>query len=153
MVEAAGTNYLAGYRRPGAPANSEWDLAVHEAVVSCGRGSRWILGGDFNLTPDEAGFVEALRMHGGRVQAPDSPTRWRGKRVIDWYVTAPRVIVEGRPVLDKWFVAGDHLAVDLAVQSHHHREHYFWSIPKTRCFQVPNEADSWTTFFEEHWEA
>ncbi|CAE8602514.1 unnamed protein product [Polarella glacialis] len=43
--------------------------------------------GDWNDEPDESPLAAALESAGGRVQATGAPTRWEGRRCIDYVIT------------------------------------------------------------------
>ena len=46
-------------------------------------GDRWAVAGDFNQEPEDS-FYELLKLHGAVCCAPNVPTRWTGRRVVDW---------------------------------------------------------------------
>ena len=58
---------------------------IASVVLSLPCKHQWIIGGDFNVLPENNPLTESLTEAGGTIVAPVEPTRWEGNRVIDYF--------------------------------------------------------------------
>jgi hypothetical protein len=61
--------------------------AVAQTVHSLAPRHRFILGGDYNATPEENPFLHFLIPREFRIHATQTPRRWQGNRDIDYYIS------------------------------------------------------------------
>jgi hypothetical protein len=83
-----GTLVLGHYQAPRPEATAE-GLRHLQAVLTQGGAAPWVIAGDFNDPPEHAPAAAEFEGRGGRVLRTNLPTRWDGRREIDWAAAFP----------------------------------------------------------------
>ena len=96
---------------------------------------RWCLGRDFNLLPSQNELLEALSGLGAQLSTPKCPTRWTGKRCIDYFFgTLP---MTEATVLS--YKLSDHKVVSVDIDTSVHRCEHFVQSPAPVLPEPPPE--------------
>jgi len=85
-VWVGSTLVISTYLAPNSDAETV-SAAVAQTVHSLAPRHRFILGGDYNATPEENPFLHFLIPREFRIHATQTPTRWQGNRDIDYYIS------------------------------------------------------------------
>lgn len=69
------------------PQRCVFQTKVIQTVQALAPRSKWALLGDYNEEPWKSPMVRTLELLGGSDRAPKHPTRWEGKRIIDYCIS------------------------------------------------------------------
>ena len=133
-VYAGGHFFCSAYLAPVEGAQ-EVIQEIAATVFSLPSGVRWCLGGDFNLLPSQNELLEALSGLGAQLSTPKCPTRWTGKRCIDYFFgTLP---MTEATVLS--YKLSDHKVVSVDIDTSLHRCEHFVQSPAPVLPEPPPE--------------
>ena len=89
-IKIGDTLALSSYCTPGEDHPHQHAVWLHELWQTWSWHGKWIWSGDWNQTKGEADVVEVASIFGGHyhyVPENDDTTRWKSKRIIDFYVS------------------------------------------------------------------
>lgn len=95
------------YARPVPKLQEEWDTKILEVAIACGGSHPFV---DWNRTPQDASIAALTEGLGAAVAEPLRPTRWEGRRTIDFFV-CKQVVWEKAPECSEDINLSDHCLV------------------------------------------
>ena len=155
VIAAAGTWFINCYTPPG------YDGLPHDELSQmfldfmqsshCSFVQPWIMSGDFNYSPPDAPALDVLKGFGGHVMNSDMPTRWQGKKELDWFCTN-RPLLCGQ-VQKMNYAISDHIPLTITI-SLSHEDNQQGVLKAARDYSIPIDvsASHWQLRLHQWWE-
>ena len=119
---------------------ADFQAELPQNVAALSPSTRWMLMGDWNMTPSQNGVLASLQRCGARLAAVTDanmqalPTRWDGKRAIDYIVAHETCVISGLAFGDAHY--NDHKLLLRRLRVAKMVEHVDWQ-PIGSCALLP----------------
>ena len=157
-LQVAGCVFLGVHHKPWITFGQSFEDEIASLVASLDPDQLWVGFGDWNALPNE-NFLQAVFHDDGAtsVALTDNagnwvPTRWRGRRAIDYAVTNTPVKLQ---CVTSWStVFGDHKVIEFVLRVREKSE-VAWSLPATCKYRCPDglTGHDWTEALRQAWQA
>ena len=108
-------------------------------LFSLPQGTQWVMGGDFNATPEECPFRYVFGAEAFEILASGKPTRWNGKRCIDYFLSDQ---YHGTPSAPEIHIS-DHIIQELQLDFQESRHPSVSLAPSPRIPPYPGSDAVW----------
>ena len=131
------------------------ELLQHVAALSSG--TRWMLMGDWNMTPVQNGLLASLQRRDARLAAVTNasmdvlPTRWEGRRAIDYIIAHETCVISGLTLGEAHY--NDHKLLRGSMRVAKAVRHVDWQLCSAARYLPPDDfpADRWSELLYEGW--